>query len=44
MGEHAFFRTKTTLLIVLMPKPPPAPVAPTILRRLRLRCRDWSPS
>jgi AraC family L-rhamnose operon transcriptional activator RhaR len=42
MGENALFRTKTTLFIVLMPKPPPAPVAPIVLRRLRLRCGDWS--
>jgi AraC family L-rhamnose operon transcriptional activator RhaR len=42
MGENALFRTKTTLFIVLMPTPPPAPVAPIVLRRLRLRCGDWS--
>lgn len=42
MGENALFRTKTTLFIVLMPKAPSAPVAPIVLRRLRLRCGDWS--
>jgi len=42
MDENALFRTKTTLFIVLMPKAPSAPVAPIVLRRLRLRCGDWS--
>lgn len=42
MGENAFFSTTTTLFIVLMSKPPPAPVAPIVLRRLQLRCGDWS--
>lgn len=42
MGENALSDTKTTLFIVLMPKAPPAPVAPIVLRRLQLRCGDWS--
>jgi AraC family transcriptional activator of pobA len=42
MGENALSGTKTTLFIVLMAKIPPAPVAPIVLRRLRLRCGDWS--
>lgn len=42
MGENALSSTKTTLFIVLMPKVPPAPVAPIVLRRLQLRCGDWS--
>jgi AraC family transcriptional activator of pobA len=42
MGENALSGTKTTLFIVLMPKVPPASVAPIVLRRLQLRCGDWS--
>lgn len=42
MGENALSGTKTTLFIVLMPKTPHAPVAPIVLRRLQLRCGDWS--
>lgn len=42
MAENALSDTITTLFIVLMPKAPPAPVAPIVLRRLQLRCGDWS--
>jgi len=42
MGENALSDTKTTLFIVLMPKPAATPVAPIVLRRLRLHCGDWS--
>ena len=42
MGENALSSTKTTLFIVLMPKAPPVPVAPIVLRRLQLRCGGWS--
>jgi AraC family L-rhamnose operon transcriptional activator RhaR len=41
MSENALSGTKTTLFIVLMAKTPP-PVAPIVLRRLRLRCGDWA--
>lgn len=39
MVENALFSTKTTLFIVLMPK---SPVEPIVLRRLHLRCGDWT--
>jgi AraC family L-rhamnose operon transcriptional activator RhaR len=42
MGKNAFSSTKTTLFIVLMKKAPPTPVRPILLRRLHLRCGDWS--
>lgn len=39
MGENALFSTITTLFIVLMGK---QPVEPIVLRRLHLRCGDWT--
>lgn len=42
MPENALFSTITTLFIVLMAKPPPAPVEPILLRDLCLRCGEWS--
>ena len=42
MVENALFSTKTLLFPVLMPKAPPPPLEPIFLRRLHLRCGDWS--
>jgi len=41
MTENALFTTITTLFIVLMPRTAP-PVDPIVLRRLHLRCGDWT--
>ncbi len=42
MGKNAFLSTNTTLLFVLMPRVSVPPVQPIFLRRLQLRCGDWS--
>lgn len=42
MTENALLSTKTTLFFVLMRNNETAPVEPIVLRRLQLRCGEWS--